>query len=188
MSINRIIYEEDCCAYNAYVNQRNAYKALNLKWVFGSCAYSGFWEYGGPDYDSYDDFKRGDYHAWLEDKEGRVYDFITNHHDFCARINTGKALKVRGLVEGVTKEEMKRLGVTYLPASEKVRVEAFLHLLPMMKKCEMIVKAGHGYKSKWEGKIDDLIYASIPTDLGRVFKEQGYFFNSPKGKAPPAKA
>ena len=188
MPINRIIYEDACCAYNAFVNQRNAYKHLNLKWVYGSCAYSGFWEYGGPDYDSYDDFKRGDYHAWLEDKEGRVYDFITNHHDFCARINTGKALKVRGLVEGATKEEMESLGVTYLPASEKIRVEAFLDLLPMMKSAERVVMAGMTYKAKWEGKMEDYVYASIPTELGMLFKDQG-FVNSPKkGKARTAKA
>jgi hypothetical protein len=179
MSLNRIIYEESCCSYNAFVNQRNAYKSLDLKWVYGSCAYNGWWEYGGTDYDSYDDFKRGDYHAWLEDKEGRVYDCITSHHDFCARVNTGKPLKVRGIVEGATKEEMKNLGVTYLPASEKIRLQAFLHLLPKMRFAEMVVMSGGSYGIKKESGVP---YDSIPTELAQAMKANGYFENIKKGK------
>jgi hypothetical protein len=181
MSFTNVVYAPQCCAYNAFVNQRNAYKDLNLKWVFGSCAYNGFWEYGGPDYDSYDDYKRGDFHVWLEDKEGRVYDFVTAHHDFCARINTGKRLQVRGMIEGETKERLARLGVTYLPASDAIRLKAFIHQLPLMKMAEQAVLAGGSYAPK-DASANDAIYDYIPTELGQAFKKNGDLTSPKKGK------
>ena len=181
MPFTNVVYAPSCCAYNAYVNQRNAYKDLNLKWVFGSCAYNGFWEYGGADYDSYADFKRGDFHVWLEDKEGRVYDFVSAHHDFCARVNTGKPLKVRGLIEGRTKEEMKSLGVTYLPAPDAVRLRMFLETLPMMKMAEQRVLEGGSYAARSDG-VPEALYDYIPTELGQAFRNNGDLTSPKKGK------
>jgi len=181
MPFTNVVYAPQCCSYNAFVNQRNAYKDLNLKWVFGSCAYNGFWEYGGPDYDSYDDFKRGDFHVWLEDKEGRVYDYITAHHDFCARINTGSRLQVRGMVEGETKERMAAWGVTYLPASDSIRLKAFIHQLPLMKMAEQAVLEGGTYAPKDAG-VNDAIYDYVPTELGQAFKKNDYLTSPKKGK------
>lgn len=181
MPFTNIVYAPSCCAYNAFVNQRNAYKDLNLKWVFGSCAYNGFWEYGGADYETYDDYKRGDFHVWLEDKDGRVYDFVTAHHNFSARINTGKPLKVRGLIEGKTKEELESLGVTYRPASDAIRLKAFLKQLPLMKMAEECVLNGDSYAPS-DGGIADGIYDYIPTELGQAFKKNDYIASPMKGK------
>jgi len=181
MPFTNVVYAPQCCSYNAYVNQRNAYKDLNLKWVFGSCAYNGFWEYGGPDYDDYDDYKRGDFHVWLEDKEGRVYDFVTAQHDFCARVNTGKPLKVRGIIEGKTKEELAALGVTYRPASDAIRLKAFLKQLPVMKMAEQAVLEGRTYAAS-DAAVADAIYDYIPTDLGQAFKNNDYLNSPKKGK------
>lgn len=183
------VYSQGCCFYNAYINQRNCYKKLGLKWCFGSVAYNGWWEYGGTDYNTFEDFFNGkhtsgyDAHAWLEDKDGRVYDFISAKDAFTSRIRTDKDILHRGKMEGWTKEECANVGLTYLPASEKVRVAAFLDLLRPMKQCEADFLSGHKYVSASEtGKMPDSTYDRLSGALGRSLLEMGAYGAPPKNK------
>ena len=186
------VYSEGCCFYNAYINQRNCYKQLGLKWCFGSMAYNGWWEFGGTDYKTLDDFQKGKYtkgydaHAWLEDKDGRVYDFVSAKDAFTSRIRTDKDILHRGKMEGWTKEECANVGITYLPASEKVRLAAFLDLLTYMKEIETAYLKGQSYHSSDVGFYprhkDNVPYDLLSGALGRAFMEMGAYTSPPKNK------
>ena len=186
------VYSEDCCFYNAYINQRNCYKQLGLKWCFGSMAYNGWWEYGGKDYETFEDFYKGKYscgydaHSWLEDKDGRVYDFISPKDAFTSRIRTNKDILHRGKIEGWTKEECANVGLTYMPASEKVRLAAFLDLLPFMKEVEVAFLDGKSYTSHAVGvyprQTDPVPYDLFSGALGRAFLHVGAYTAPPKNK------
>jgi len=184
------VYSQGCCFYNAYINQRNCYKSLGLKWCFGSMAYNGWWEYGGTDYKTFDDFQKGKYevgydaHVWLEDKDGRVYDYVSAKDAFTSRIRTDKDILHRGKMEGWTKEECANVGLTYLAAPEKVRVAAFLDLLPHMKEIEVAFLNGQSYQSDAVGfyprNKDPTPYDLLSGALGRAFMEQGAYKCPPK--------
>ena len=70
-------YHFGMCFLNTHVNQRGAFSHLKLQPVYGSLGLNGHYEYGGKDYTAAE-FKRKplDSHCWLEDDQGRVYDFI----------------------------------------------------------------------------------------------------------------
>ena len=111
-------YMDKFCYYNALKNQRGVFSHLNLKRVFGSTAFNGWWEYGGAHY-TLRDFKDypSDSHCWLEDAEGNVYDYCQPSWHYYAR-NNGHPGKLPLGVEfrGVSKPALEALGLSYQPA------------------------------------------------------------------------
>lgn len=129
---------EGMCMLNAMNNQKRIYKDKCLKIVCGSIGIwkdSVAWIYGSPDYTACRKFftidNDLDGHVWLEDSFGNVYDFLS--HD----ITTWSALleKPIGLqraqkIEGLSKEDLKQLGLNYLPARKNIQAR----LIPLFMK------------------------------------------------------
>ena len=106
------------CYINAAYNRDHIFRGLGLRLVIGSLGLNGHYEFGGEKY-TVKDFKRkwNDSHAWLEDKDGNVYDYIFAHYAFCAR-TWGKTPTFETDVELVAmpKDELRKQGLSYVPA------------------------------------------------------------------------
>jgi len=146
-----LVYKSGDCFINAFINKRNAYKDKDLKMVFGSVAFNGFFEYGGKDWGLKEFEARhtsGSYcwdaHAWLEDKDGNVYDKFFTFYNYSALINTGKvtAIPNNALFEGVSKTKAKALGVEYVPASRKVQRAIFMTAFKHISGVEKLLLSG----------------------------------------------
>lgn len=116
-----LIYAEGYCYANAYINRLHYYKEKKLKMVYGSLGVNGFFEFGGKDWKKEQfqakiDGFRTDSHCWLEDEEGNVYDCLFKEYDAWAIVRTCRRMKRRGILEGVSKAELLRDGIEYVPA------------------------------------------------------------------------
>lgn len=113
-------YNDGMCYYNAEYNRLHAFKHLGLKWVAGGLGMNGWFEYGGKKGFNYKQ-KWNDSHAWLEDSEGRVYDYCQPSWNYYCSANgvapDGLPLGVE--FRGVSKDELKEMGLEYIPAPAK---------------------------------------------------------------------
>ena len=132
-----LIYRLDNCFQNAFINKRHALKGHNLRYVIGSVSFNDWFEYGGEDW-TLEDFQknkkgphRWDAHAWLEDENGRVYDKIFKHYNWCAKKATGKETKIPDgtFINAVSKERCASLGVRYIPADKATQTAIFTSML-----------------------------------------------------------
>ena len=136
--MNKLYNAHLWCFVNAYLNQQGIYKALDLKMVVGSVGWNDWFEYGGKGWTLLDFIKakKGytswDAHCWLEDKEGKVYDFISQTDDLYTRFRTGKGLKVLGVVEGMTKADLLAKGIEYIPGDEATQYAIFKNQMPQI--------------------------------------------------------
>jgi hypothetical protein len=154
-----LTYKESNCFINAYINKNNAYKTKNLKYVIGSVAFNGFWEFGGEKWGKKEFEARHtkgtvcwDAHAWLEDEEGNIYDQVFPFYNYSAKVNTGKKTKVADgtLWEGISKAEAAALGITYKAADKETQVAIFISLFSWLRDVEANLKSG---KSSWMGSM-----------------------------------
>jgi hypothetical protein len=126
-------YNAPCqCFLNAYLNQQGIYKSLDLKMVVGSVGWNTWFEYGGKAWTLIDfvKAKKGknggwDAHCWLEDDKGNIYDYISEMDDLYTRFRTGKGLKVKGVVAGVSKADLLAKGIEYVPADADTQYAIF---------------------------------------------------------------
>jgi hypothetical protein len=137
-----LTYTSGKCFYNAYINKRNFYKDRNLKLVFGSVSFNGFFEFGGETWGLKEFEARHikgshvwDAHAWLEDEDGNIYDKIFPFYNYSAKVNTGSELKVASetVWEGISPYQAKKQGVVYVKADKETQTAIFLSLLPFYK-------------------------------------------------------
>jgi hypothetical protein len=127
------LYNAPCqCFLNAYLNQQGIYKSLDLKMVVGSVGWNTWFEYGGKTWTLVDFIKakKGktggwDAHCWLEDDKGNVYDYISETDDLYTRHRTGKGLKVKGVVAGMSKADLLAQGIEYVPADADTQYAIF---------------------------------------------------------------
>ena len=89
-----------------------------LKLVIGSLGLNGHFEFGGKDW-KMKEFKKkpSDSHAWLEDKDGNVYDYIFNHYGECAE-HWGKTVSfpLKWEIVGISKQALKEeYGMEFIP-------------------------------------------------------------------------
>jgi hypothetical protein len=130
--------------------------------VYGSIGMNDWFEYGGKDW-KLKDFKkkqegwRWDAHAWLEDKDGNVYDYAFDWYNEVAKIQTKRPLKITGLIEGMSKSELKSLGLTYVEASKDVALAIFLSQKDTISNIVNDLKSG---KATWNG--DYIQYEFFP--------------------------
>ena len=113
------VYRDGFCYFNAEHNRVHVFKGLGLKWVAGGLAINGWWEYGGKK--GHDYRKWGDSHAWLEDAEGKVYDFCQpSWATFCSIGGCNPAGLPLGVEFcGLSKDVLLEMGLEYSPADEK---------------------------------------------------------------------
>ena len=131
------MYLDDKCFVNAYINKFKHYKDLNLKYVIGSLGLNGWFEYGGKDWTLRDFQKRNsgkimecwDAHCWLEDAQGNVYDFVQPSWNGILKVRNRPLLgRETGIIEGVSKEELKKQGIEYVPADKETQLHIYLSL------------------------------------------------------------
>ena len=143
-----LTYYESNCFLNAYINMRHHYKELGLRMKVGSLGMNGFFEYGGKDWTlaRFAASQVGSYtfdaHAWLEDKDGKIYDFVFDWYNSCAIINTGKPLGITGIIEGKTKAELEAVGLSYVEAPMDAVCYMIKSGAPWIKFCEESLLAG----------------------------------------------
>jgi hypothetical protein len=126
------------CYLNAYVNKLNHYKDRKLKIVCGSLGINGFFEFGGKNWKKKQfqdkiNGNRTDSHCWLEDEEGNVYDNLFLDYNFWVLLRTRKPMKRYGILEGVSKEELARDGVEYVPAPVDAQIALVCAMTPYIK-------------------------------------------------------
>ena len=148
-----LTYKCGNCYTNAYVNKRHYYKDKNLKLVIGSLGINGWFEYGGKNWIKNDFEKKimgfcSDSHCWLEDDEGNIYDYLFEDYNFWVKYNTKSNMRRIGLVEGVSKEDLARDGVEYVPAPKDAQNMLFLNTFKVMKDSHDGLLAG---TCKWIG-------------------------------------
>ena len=106
--------------------------------VMGSLGINGWFEYGGKNWTKKDFEKKimgycSDSHCWFEDDEGNVSDYLYEDYDFWVKFNTRQKMRRVGLVEGVSKEELARDGVEYVPAPKDAQTALFLATFKFMR-------------------------------------------------------
>jgi len=157
-----LVYKSGDCFINAFINKRHAYKDKNLKMVFGSTAFNGFFEYGGKTWGLKEFLARHtpgttvwDAHAWLEDEDGNVYDKFFSFYNFASKVQTGKATEVPNdtVFEGISKAEAKAMGVEYVPADKETQTVIFIDLLKHMMKIEGMLLNGQLNPKTYENPI-----------------------------------
>jgi hypothetical protein len=119
------------CYLNAYINMRNAYKDKGLKLVIGSLGINKWFEYGGKNWGMAEfmlkvDGYTSDSHCWLEDKDGNVYDCLFSQYELWVAIRTDKPMRRKGVLEGVSKADLLKDGIEYVPAPKDVQTALFL--------------------------------------------------------------
>ena len=161
-------YKLNQCAINAFVNQKNHYKALGLKLVIGSLAINGWFEFGGKTWTK-DDFLAkahgitADCHYWLEDKEGNVYDFLFTDYNDWVKIRTRKPMKRTGLLEGVSKEALLADAIEYVPAPKDAQLALFSRVRSYLVDVHRDLHSG---EASWVGDYLQMSAASA-ADGGR---------------------
>ena len=112
------------CFLNADDNLHGCYRHYGLRMVYGSLAMGGWWEFGGNDWGEkkFRDWPANG-HGWLEDCDGNIYDYVQPSWAGIAETNGRKVTWPRrgGWLEGVSKEDCQRMGLTYLPASPRAQ-------------------------------------------------------------------
>lgn len=126
-------YQVGGCYVNAFINQKEYYAEKKLRLVIGSFAINGWFEFGGKDWTK-DDFEKkmmpgmSDSHCWLEDAEGNVYDrLFTEYENRWVKYRTGKPMPVKGTLEGISKEDLKDIGIEYVPAPKDAQLALLNH-------------------------------------------------------------
>jgi len=120
--------QDNCCLVYNTVNAMLGWKNLKLKLVAGSLGIGTtkpFFEYGGLAWKKFSNFSKAggrvDAHVWLEDEFGNVYDVVTQHIAWVAVVRGKKiSLRPRDIIEGKSKEELRKLGLHYVRAEELV--------------------------------------------------------------------
>jgi len=149
MTINKDVkglYSDGMCFFNAEHNRLNAFKHLGLKWVVGGVGMNGWFEYGGKKGYKYDNWN--DSHAWLEDAEGKVYDYCQPSWAYYCRMNGASTDLPYGVeFRGVSKQELRDMGLDYCPAEPKhqrrIRERAFN---PVMSTVGIMMSLVEGWK------------------------------------------
>jgi len=149
-----LTYKHGYCPINAFINSRHAYKDKNLKIVIGSLGVNGWFEYGGKNW-GMEEFQRKmeDVHFWLEDKNGNVYDFLFERYSLWSVIRTGNKLRRTGILEGVSKNELKSIGIEYIPAPTEAQMMLYLYNFDTMMNAEKVLMNGSG---RWIEKNGDV--------------------------------
>jgi hypothetical protein len=149
-----LTYKHAYCQINAFINLRHAYKDKDLKVVIGSLGVNGWFEYGGKNW-GIEEFKRKmeDVHFWLEDKNGNVYDFLFERYSLWSVIRTGNKLRRTGILEGVSKNELKSVGIEYIPAPIEAQMMLYVNFTPTMVDAEKVLMNGSG---RWIEKNGDV--------------------------------
>lgn len=132
MSYTTLIHENNHCWYNAahnlvvYKETRN----LDLHWVVGACIVvvnrkkvrnlsCGISDEGGGLLTGEELVHNSDNtHAWLEDKDGNVYDYYFHELDAQARSRSTECpdlLMTPGVIEGVSRQTLVKMGYTLIP-------------------------------------------------------------------------
>jgi hypothetical protein len=105
-------YQFGLCYYNACSNHSIYEKQTKkkLKLVIGSLGLNGHFEYGGKNYTAHDFLvKPFDSHAWLEDKDGNVYDFLFQEYADIAKLwNKEVTFPTEHEIIGVSKKTLKQ--------------------------------------------------------------------------------
>ncbi len=118
----------DTAVFSAWYRQEHLSHKLELFVVNGSLGYGKEdkikWRYGGPGFMAKshfmpikDDKKPADtvlMHTWLEDINGKVYDIVTSVMIEDAKPHLDKIAE-GFYIEGMTKDELKDMGIHYLP-------------------------------------------------------------------------
>lgn len=123
-TLTRPYYRLNMCYLNAYLNKTFWYTDRKLKMVVGSFGIHGWFEFGGKFWDTSDWIesyaKYGtNSHCWLEDEHGNIYDYLHPGDGSWVRIRTGKKMPRTGILEGVSKDELRSQGIEYVPAAMK---------------------------------------------------------------------
>jgi hypothetical protein len=132
------------CGVQATYNKAHAYQHLHLRVVVGSLGIgkqNPFFEYGDRHYQHISQFFRpalssfegsfgnlfeglfggSDMHVWLEDRDGKVFDIVEQNMILVAQWRKlSVSVKAGDIVEGVTKEELRRKGLHYVPANARI--------------------------------------------------------------------
>lgn len=123
------------CFYNACYNKQKVFfhQGKRLKMVIGSLGLNKHFEYGGKNW-KMKEFKQrpNDSHAWLEDKEGNVYDYIFSHYGYCAE-QWGKTVSfpLEWEIVGISKQALEEeYGLEYIPAPLQTQKMILAHVKP----------------------------------------------------------
>jgi hypothetical protein len=154
-----LTYKANNCYINAFINLRHHYKGKGLKLVIGSLGINRWFEFGGRDWTKSDFAKKmsgsfqTDSHCWLEDKDGNIYDYLFDDYDFWVKFRTNKPMRRKGLLEGVSKTDLRAVGIQYIPADKDTQQMLFLHTYKHCCEAERRLLDG---SSEWCG--DSLAY------------------------------
>jgi hypothetical protein len=161
-----LTYKTNNCYLSAFFNSRHHYKHLGLKLVIGSLGINGWFEFGGPTYKKADFAKNmngisSDSHCWLEDADGNVYDFLFESYDLWVKFRTHRPMKRKGLLEGVSKAELARDGIQYIPADKESQTMLFINSFKYLKEAEERFCTGRAHWTKngymaWSGTREEL--------------------------------
>ena len=132
------------CYLNAEKNKSHFESKLNkkLKIVYGSIGLNGHFEYGGKNYTDNDYFKKPfDSHAWLEDKDGNVYDFIfSKYADYAKYWGKKVTFPINTLIYGASKQQLKNeYNLEYIPASIIAQVDIAKNVYCYKKKYNITI-------------------------------------------------
>jgi hypothetical protein len=112
------------CFLNAADNLHGCYRHYGLRQVYGSLAMGGWWEFGGKTWGA-EKFRGwpANGHGWLEDCDGNIYDYVQPSWAAIAEENGRKVTWPRrgGWLEGVSKADAQKMGLTYLPANAEAQ-------------------------------------------------------------------
>ncbi len=167
MSSIPLTYKSNNCYLNAFFNSRHHYKHLGLKLVIGSFGINGWFEFGSPAYKKADFAKMmkgisSDSHCWLEDADGNVYDFLFPKYNYWCKIRTRRPMKRKGLLEGVSKAELARDEIFYIPADKETQTMLFVNIFKYLKECEVRMLTGNAHWGDnghmvWSGTVEELM-------------------------------
>jgi len=110
-----------------FINSMNARHVLEqladtkLKIVIGTMSVNGFMEFGGSA--KHMEKNMDDSHVWLEDEDGNVWDYVFEHYNHYAEVNTGRSLPAASfMLTGVSKQDADEIyGVRYAPVSKSLQ-------------------------------------------------------------------
>lgn len=127
-----ILYVPRGCNMHARFNRAHYYEDQNLRLVAGSIAIGAsdnpVFEYGHANFKTIADFRSVkwpralDAHMWLENEAGGVYDVVDPHCVQGARLHSQPFhLAPLEVLEGRSKEELRSLGLHYIPAPQQTQ-------------------------------------------------------------------
>lgn len=122
VKLNLSFYRFGHCKDNALsALDKGIIKADGLHLVAGSLGLNGHYEYGGEAWTD-KDFKKRNYrdaHVWIEDNEGRIYDYIDPEWAHCASFwGVRPSFPTSGYtINGKKPEELRKaFNISYIPA------------------------------------------------------------------------